>query len=109
MPESKDLSPLAFHILLSLLEGERHGYALRREIIERTDRKLSPGPSLLYGTINRLLEQGLIAESEERPDPHLDDQRRRYYRIEPAGVAAVQVEARRMQELLQLAKAYVVL
>lgn len=109
MPKENDLSPLAFHILLSLLEGERHGYALKREILARTNNSLKPGPSLLYGTIHRLLEQGLIAESDERPDPHLDDQRRRYYRILPAGLAAVQDEARRMQDLLTLAKSYVAL
>lgn len=109
MPVSKELSPLAFHILLSLLDGERHGYALKREIAARTAGKLAPGPSLLYGNINRLLEQGLIEESEERPDPHLDDQRRRYYRITPEGIDAVQAEARRMKELVKLAGAYVAL
>lgn len=109
MPESKDLSPLAFHILLSLLQGERHGYALKREILARTQNKLNPGPSLLYGNINRLLEQGYLEESEERPDPHLDDQRRRYYRITAEGIAAAQCEAKRMQELVKLAGAYVAL
>ena len=109
MPESKDLSPLVFHLLLSLLQGERHGYALKREILARTQNKLNPGPSLLYGNINRLLEQGLIEESEERPDPHLDDQRRRYYRITPDGIAAAQAEAKRMQNLVKLAGAYVAL
>jgi len=109
MPESKDLSPLAFHLLLSLLQGERHGYALKREILARTQNKLNPGPSLLYGNINRLLEHGLIEESEERPDPHLDDQRRRYYRITPDGIAAAQAEAKRMQDLVKLAGAYVAL
>jgi len=109
MPEFKDLSPLAFHILLSLLQGERHGYALKREILARTDGKLNPGPSLLYGNINRLLEQGWIEESEERPDPHLDDQRRRYYRITTDGHAAVRAEALRMKQLVKLAGAYVAL
>jgi DNA-binding PadR family transcriptional regulator len=109
MPEWKELSPLAFHILLSLLDGERHGYALKREIVARTEGKLAPGPSLLYGTVNRLLEQGLIEESDERPDPHLDDQRRRYYRITKLGKQAAREEARRMQELVKLAGAYVAL
>ena len=107
MPEWKELSPLAFHILLSLLEGERHGYALKREIAARTAGKMSPGPSLLYGTIHRLLEQGLIEESEERPDPHLDDERRRYFRITKLGKSAAQQEARRMKELVRLAGAHV--
>lgn len=111
MPKREELpvSPLAFHLLLSLLDGERHGYALKREILARTSNKLNPGPSLLYGNINRLIEQGLIQESDERPDPHLDDQRRRYYRITRLGQAAVRAEALRMKELVQLAGAYVVL
>ncbi|MCX6611445.1 MAG: helix-turn-helix transcriptional regulator [Acidobacteria bacterium] len=78
-------------------------------MLARTQNKLNPGPSLLYGNINRLLEQGLIEESEERPDPHLDDQRRRYYRITPDGIAAAQAEAKRMQDLVKLAGAYVAL
>ena len=109
MPKPVDLSPLAFHLLLSLLEGERHGYALKREILGRTNNQLNPGPSLLYGNINRLLEQGLIEESGDRPDPHLDDQRRRYYRITKQGRAAARAEALRMQELVRLAGAHVVL
>ncbi|WP_031500388.1 PadR family transcriptional regulator [Bryobacter aggregatus] len=117
MPKQEDskvedllpLPPLSFHLLLSLLEGERHGYALKREILARTHKKLNPGPSLLYGHINRLLEQGLIEESEERPDPHLDDQRRRYYRITPLGRDCTRAEALRMQELVRLAGAHVVL
>ena len=109
MPEAKDLSPLTFHILLSLLQGERHGYSLKREILARTEGKLNPGPSLLYGNINRLLEQGLIEESEDRPDPHLDDQRRRYYRITKQGHAAARTEALRMQQLVKLVGAHVAL
>ena len=66
-----------FHMLLALSQGERHGYALKREIMQRTDGKLNLGSCALYGSINRMLEQGLIEESDERPDPHLDDQRRR--------------------------------
>jgi hypothetical protein len=73
MPEWKELFRLAFHILLSLLDGERHGHALKREILARTKGKLAPAPSLLYGTVNRLLEQGLIEASDERPDAQLDD------------------------------------
>ena len=77
------LSPAVFHILLSLAEGERHGYALRREIALRTAGKLKLGPGVLYGSIHKMLECDLIEESDERPDPHLDDERRRYYRITP--------------------------
>src|SRR5262245_57309496 len=97
------LSPAVFHILLSLGEGERHGYALKREISRRTGGKLHLGPGVLYGSISKMLELGLIEESEERPDPHLDDERRRYYRITPLGRNAARAEAARMRELVELA------
>jgi DNA-binding PadR family transcriptional regulator len=99
------LSPAVFHILLSLGEGERHGYALRREIALRTGGKLKLGPGVLYGSIHKMLEWELIEESDERPDPHLDDERRRYYRITPYGRKVAQAEAARMRELVQLAAA----
>src|SRR6266851_2491015 len=99
------LSPAVFHILLSLGEGERHGYALKREISLRTAGKLKLGPGVLYGSISKMLELGLIEESDDRPDPHLDDERRRYYRITPFGRKVAQAEAARMRELVQLAKA----
>ena len=98
--------PLAapvFHILLSLADGERHGYALKREITKRTDGKLTLGAGALYGSISKLLAQGLIEESDERPDPHLYDERRRYYRITPLGRRVAHAEAARMRELVQLA------
>ena len=97
------LSPAVFHILLSLGVGERHGYALKREIALRTGGKLKLGPGMLYGSINKMLELGLIEESDARPDPHLDDERRRYYRITPYGRKVAQAEAARMRELVQLA------
>jgi DNA-binding PadR family transcriptional regulator len=99
------LSPAVFHILLSLGAGERHGYAIKREIAARTEGKLTLGPGVLYGSINKMLELGLIEESDERPDPHLDDERRRYYRITPDGRKVAQAEAVRMRELVQLAAA----
>ena len=101
-----DFLPLpapVFHILLSLADGERHGYALKREIAKRTDGKLTLGAGALYGSINKLLVQGLIEESDERPDPHLDDERRRYYRITALGRRVAHAEAARMRELVQLA------
>lgn len=97
------LAPATFHILLSLLDGERHGYALKREIADRTDGKFVLGAGVLYGSISKMLAQGLIEESDDRPDPHLDDQRRRYYRITSLGRRVVQAEAARMRELVQLA------
>ena len=99
------LPPVTFHMLLLLSEGERHGYALKREMARRTGGKLNPGPGVLYGTINKMLEQGLIVESEERPVSHLDDERRRYYRITPFGRRVAQAEAVRMRELVEMAEA----
>jgi len=106
--KAEDLTPLApavFHILLSLADGERHGYALRREIAARTGGRLTLGPGVLYGTIHRMQELELIEESDDRPDPHLDDERRRYYRITPYGRQVAQAEAARMRDLVQLAGA----
>ena len=102
----QELLPLPlpmFHMLLALSEGERHGYALKREILRRTDGKLNLAAGALYGSISRMLDAGWIEESEERPDPHLDDERRRYYRITPLGRRVAQAEAVRLQRLVRLA------
>ena len=103
----QNLLPLSlpvFHMLLSLCEGERHGYALKREILRRTDGRLNLGSGALYGSINKMLELGLIEESDERPDPHLDDERRRYYRITAKGRHVVQAEVVRLRDLVRLAE-----
>src|ERR1700743_1058968 len=98
------LSVPFFHMLLSLTEGERHGYALKREILQRTEKRVNLGSGALYGAINRMLEQGLIVESDERPDSHLDDERRRYYRITSLGRRVIQAEVARLRALVQLAQ-----
>jgi DNA-binding PadR family transcriptional regulator len=98
------LSLPVFHMLLAISDGERHGYALKREILKRTEGKLNLGSGALYGSINKMLEEGLIVESDERPDPHLDDERRRYYRITPLGRRVAQSEAIRMRHLVRLAQ-----
>ena len=98
------LPPVTFHMLLLLGEGERHGYALKREMAKQTAGKLNPGPGVLYGAINKMLEQGLIVESDERPASHLDDERRRYYRITPFGRRVAQAEAARMRDLVEMAQ-----
>src|SRR5260370_29541112 len=98
---AEDLLPLPaamFHMLLLLSEGERHGYALKREMAKRSGGRLNPGPGVLYGSINKMLEHGLIEESDERPVSHLDDERRRYYRITPFGRRVTKAEAERMRE-----------
>ena len=103
-PESLLPLPAAvFQILLSLAEGERHGYALKREIARRTDGKVNLGAGALYGSISKMLDQGLIEESAERPDPHLDDERRRYYKVTAFGRRVAQAETARLRELVELA------
>src|SRR3989442_3116734 len=101
------LSLAIFHMLLELTEGERHGYALKRAILNRTKGKLNLGSGALYGSINKMLEEGLIEESDERPDPHLDDERRRYYRITTLGRRVIQAEAVRLRDLVRLAESRV--
>lgn len=98
------LTPAVFHILLALADGERHGYGIMQEVAARTDGKLRMGPGTLYGSIKRMLADGLIAESGERPDPALDDERRRYYRLTDLGLRVAQAEARRLAQLVRVAQ-----
>ena len=95
-----------FHLLLALHDGERHGYALKREILKRTGGKLNLGSGALYGSISKMLDQGLIEETEERPDFHLDDERRRYYRITSLGRRVADAESARLRGLIALANQY---
>lgn len=89
-----------FHILVSLADRERHGYSVMQDVAERTDGQLRLSPSTLYASIKRLLEQGLIEELAERPDPQHDDERRRYYRLTRLGRRVAVAEARRLERLL---------
>jgi DNA-binding PadR family transcriptional regulator len=99
------LPQAAFHILMALAEEDRHGYAILQEVARRTGGDVSLGPGTLYRSIQRMLEQGLIVETRERPAPDEDDERRRYYRISRFGTAVARAEARRLQELVRLARA----
>lgn len=108
MPTPESLLPLppaAFHILVSLADDDRHGYAIIQDIAARTNDAVTLGPATLYRTIQRLLDQELIEEVSERPAPELDDQRRRYYRITTFGRAVARAEAARLAELVRLARA----
>lgn len=98
------MTPAAFQILLALADAERHGYAIMREVADRSAGTVKLGPGTLYGTLKRLLDEGLVAESDERADPALDDERRRYYRITEPGLAQLTAEARRLQELVRSAQ-----
>lgn len=99
------LPPAAFHILIALAESERHGYAILQDIAARTGGEVRLGAGTLYRSIQRMLEQGLVVESAERPAPELDDERRRYYRITRLGIAVARAEAQRLQQLVKLARA----
>lgn len=94
-----------FHILVSLADRDRHGYAVMQDVLERSDGKLRLSPSSLYASIRRLLEQDLIEELAERPDPAHDDERRRYYRLTKLGRDVAKAEARRLERLLGDARA----
>jgi DNA-binding PadR family transcriptional regulator len=99
------VQPAAFHILIALADEDRHGYAIIQEVAARTGGKVRLSAGTLYRSIQRLLEQGLIVEVRERPLPELADERRRYYRITPFGVAVARAEARRLAQLLDMARA----
>jgi len=101
---SLPLTPAVFHVLLALAGGERHGYAIMQEVAESTSGHIKLGPGTLYGTIKRLLAAQLIEESDERPDPHLDDDRRRYYRLTGVGEQVVRAEAQRYADIVKLAR-----
>jgi DNA-binding PadR family transcriptional regulator len=97
------LTPAVFHILLALVDGERHGYAIMQDVAERTDGRVRLGPGTLYGTIRRLIDAGLIEESADRPVPDADDERRRYYRVTKAGRRAAEAESLRLAGLVRIA------
>ena len=102
--EMPPLSPAVFHVLLALADGERHGYAIMQDVAENTGGRIKMGPGTLYGTIKRLLQVRIIEESEERPDPELDDERRRYYRLTALGQRTVRAEAMRYADLVAVAR-----
>jgi DNA-binding PadR family transcriptional regulator len=99
------LTPAMFEILVALADGERHGYAIMQEVEVRTEGKTRIGPGTLYRSIQRLTEEGLITESDERPALEIDDERRRYYRITDLGYRVAVAEAQRLSELVSMAQA----
>lgn len=105
MRKAEPLTTAVFHILLSLADGEKHGYGIMQEVAERTTNALIMGPGTLYGTLKRMLEANLVEESGERPDLSMDDQRRRYYRLTRQGRQAAMAEAERLEALVRAARA----
>ena len=101
------LSRTAMHVLLAIGPEERHGYAIMREIARMTEGATRLGPGGVYTTIKRLLDDGLIEESDERPDLELDDQRRRYYRLTALGRSVAATEVRRLDALVSSARPWV--
>ena len=98
-------TPAVFHMLLALAAGEMHGYAIMREVSILSDGRMNIGPGTLYGSIKKMLGEGLIQESDRRPDPQLDDERRRYYRITESGRRVMISEAERLSRLVRQARA----
>jgi len=99
------LPAATFHILMAVADEDRHGYAIIQDVAERTGGELKLSAGTLYRSIQRMLEQGLLVESRDRPEPDQDDERRRYYRITPLGEAVARAEARRLAQLIKLARA----
>src|SRR6202795_2968910 len=107
LPDPETLLPLpaaTFHILMSVAEDDRHGYAIIQDVAARTNGELKLSAGTLYRSIQRMLEQGLLIETRDRPNPEEDDERRRYYRITPFGTSVARAEARRLMQLVKLAQ-----
>src|SRR5688572_18069875 len=98
------LPPATFHILLALVEDERHGYAIMKEVAERSEGAVRLGPGTLYGALKRLLEAGLVEEGGERAGPDMGDERRRYYRLTELGLSVARAEARRLEAVVRAAR-----
>ena len=99
------LTPAVFHILLALVGCDRHGYSIMQEVRLYTEGKLRLGPGTLYRSIKQMLAEGLIIELDERPDPAIDDQRRRYYRLTDFGQHVLKAETERLEHVLKVARA----
>ena len=111
MTESRDpsallpLTPGMFQVLIALADGEKHGYAVIKEVARRTEGRITLSAATLYTIVRRFVQEGVIAETAERPDPALDDERRRYYRLTDFGRRVAKAEAARMETALGMARA----
>ena len=98
------LTPAVFHILLALSSGERHGYGIMKQVEKDSQGKVSMGAGTLYGSLKRMLDSGLVKESDKRVDPTMDDERRIYYQITGAGRKALEAELERYKHIVSVAK-----
>jgi DNA-binding PadR family transcriptional regulator len=98
------LTPAVFYILLALSSGERHGYGIMKQVESDSQGKVSMGPGTLYGSLKRMLDSGLVRESDKRVDPEMDDERRIYYQITGMGAEALAAELARYQRIVTLAQ-----
>ena len=98
------LTPAVFHILLALSSGERHGYGIMKQVEADSQGKVTMGAGTLYGSLKRMLDAGLVQESDKRVDPKMDDQRRIYYQITGAGIQALAAELERYKHIVTLAQ-----
>jgi DNA-binding PadR family transcriptional regulator len=98
------LTPAVFHILLALSNGERHGYGIMKQVEADSQGKVSMGPGTLYGSLKRMLDAGLVRESDKRVDPEMDDERRIYYQITGIGVKALEAELERYNHIISVAQ-----
>jgi DNA-binding PadR family transcriptional regulator len=99
------LTSTVLHVLLSLADGDKHGYAIIKEVRRRTDGDVELGASSLYAVLKRLLDDGLVEETDDRPDPSLDDERRRYYRLTAFGRDVAIAETKRLEAIVMQARA----
>jgi DNA-binding PadR family transcriptional regulator len=98
------LTPAVLHILLALSAKERHGYGIMKQVAADSQGKVKMGPGTLYGSLGRMLEAGLIRESDKRADPEMDDERRVYYRLTGIGQEALAAELQRYREVVAVAE-----
>ena len=98
------LTPAVFHILLALSTGERHGYGIMKQVEADSQGKVTMGPGTLYGSLKRMLDAGLVEESDKRVDPEMDDERRIYYQLTGVGAQALATELERYQRIVTIAQ-----
>jgi DNA-binding PadR family transcriptional regulator len=98
------LTPAVFHILLALATGDRHGYGIMKQVELDSQNQVKMGPGTLYGSLKRMMEAGLVRESDKRVDPALDDERRIYYQITDLGSKALQAELARYRQIVNVAQ-----